>query len=162
MKPVVTMRVNDESVSVEVEPRTTLADALRDGLRLTGTHLGCEQGACGACTVIAEGLPIRACLTLAVQCEGWDIRTIEGIARSEELHPVQRAFKEHHALQCGFCTPGFITLAVAELAHDPDLDDDRLRELATSNLCRCTGYIPILDALRAAARSLRSNRPENA
>ena len=162
MKRAVRMRVNGERVSVEVEARTTLADALRDGLRLTGTHLGCEQGACGACTVIAEGSPIRACLTLAVQCEGWDIRTIEGIARGDDLHPVQRAFKDHHALQCGFCTPGFITLAVAELERDPNLDDDRLRELATSNLCRCTGYLPILDALRAAADSLRSNRSETA
>jgi carbon-monoxide dehydrogenase small subunit len=95
---------------------------------------------------------------LAVQCDGWDIRTVEGIANGDELHAVQQAFKDHHALQCGFCTPGFITLAVAAFTEDPDLDDERLRQIATSNLCRCTGYVPILDALKTAASRLRSNR----
>jgi aerobic carbon-monoxide dehydrogenase small subunit len=163
MKHTIEMRVNGSLVSLEVEARMTLADALRDLLRLTGTHLGCEQGVCGACTVIADGAPIRSCLTLAVQCDGWEITTIEGIADGDELHPVQRAFHEHHALQCGFCTPGFITLAIAELSRDPQLDDDQLLEIASSNLCRCTGYLPIIEALRSAANELAgSKHPDTA
>ena len=141
---------------VDVEPRTTLADALRDRCGATGVHLGCEQGACGACTVRVDGDAIRSCLMLAVQCDGAAIGTAAGLAADADLHPVQRAFAEHHALQCGFCTPGFVVLIAAALEDDPNLDDADLLELASSNICRCTGYVGILDAARTAARVARA------
>jgi aerobic carbon-monoxide dehydrogenase small subunit len=144
--------VNGEARSVEVEPRRTLADALRDGLGLTGTHLGCEHGVCGACTVLVDGAPVRACLMFAVQAEGAAIRTVEGLAEGEALNPLQRAFHENHALQCGFCTPGFLMLATWLLEGTEPLDEARLRHVLSSNLCRCTGYQNILKAVRAAAR----------
>jgi aerobic carbon-monoxide dehydrogenase small subunit len=155
MKHRVEVVVNGGRVTLEVEPRKSLADALREDLGLTGTHLGCEQGVCGACTVIANGEGIRSCLVLAAQCDGWDVRTIEGIVHDEGLHPVQRAFHEHHALQCGFCTPGFVTLAVAALERDPALDRDAIVELVSSNLCRCTGYESIVRALETAADDMQ-------
>src|SRR5215204_6209276 len=120
----VQFQVNGKDVEIEVEPRLTLADCLRHHLRLTGTHLGCEHGVCGACTVIVDGAPVRSCLVFAVQCEGADVRTVEGLAGPDGLHPLQAAFKRHHGLQCGFCTPGFLMLAAAVLERDPDVSDE--------------------------------------
>jgi carbon-monoxide dehydrogenase small subunit len=153
----IVLRVNGDDHSVEVEARHTLADVLRDQLRLTGTHLGCEHGVCGACTVLLDGEPVRACLLFAVQCEGWAITTIEGLSSGEELHPLQRAFVEHFGLQCGFCTPGFIMLAAGALERGPDQDEDELVEMLSSNLCRCTGYRSILAAVKQAAAELRTS-----
>jgi aerobic-type carbon monoxide dehydrogenase small subunit (CoxS/CutS family) len=150
----VELRVNGEPRTLRATPRHTLADALRaDGL--TGTHLGCEHGVCGACTVLLGGEPVRSCLVLAVQAEGGDVRTVEGLARGGELHPLQRAFHEAGALQCGFCTPGFLMLAAGVLGREPDASEERLREALSSNLCRCTGYSSILEAVRAAQEELR-------
>jgi carbon-monoxide dehydrogenase small subunit len=151
----VTLNVNGDDRRVAVEARTTLADALRDGLDLVGTHLGCEHGVCGACTVLLDGDPVRACLLFAVQCEGARITTIEGLASDGDAHPVQRAFIENFGLQCGFCTPGFIMLAAGALAQQPDMDDDQLAELLSGNLCRCTGYVTIRSAVKQAAEEMR-------
>jgi carbon-monoxide dehydrogenase small subunit len=137
---------------VAVEARTTLADALRDQCAATSVHLGCEQGACGACTVRLDGAAVRSCLRLAVQCDGMWIGTVAGLAAGGRPHPVQRAFAAQGAFQCGFCTPGFVLLIAAALDEDPDLDDAALVELVSSNLCRCTGYQTILAAARDAAR----------
>jgi carbon-monoxide dehydrogenase small subunit len=149
------LTLNGEPTRLDVAVRRTLADAIREH-GLTGTHLGCEHGICGACTVLLEGEPVRACLLLAVQAHGRDVRTVEGLARDGELHPVQRAFHEPRALQCGFCTPGFLMLAVGILEREPDVSEQRLRHLLSSNLCRCTGYTPIVAAVRAAQREHRS------
>lgn len=153
--------VNGQSHKVDVEPRRTLADALRMDCGLTGTHLGCEHGVCGSCTVLVEGDAVRSCLMFAVQCDGARIRTVEGLADADGgLHPLQKAFADEHGLQCGFCTPGFLMLSAGALEQDPQLvnDPQRLRELLTSNLCRCTGYESIQRAVtRAAAFSLNDN-----
>jgi aerobic carbon-monoxide dehydrogenase small subunit len=154
-KRIVELAVNGGAYVIEVEPRRTLADALRDNCGLTGTHLGCEHGVCGACTVLLDGAPVRSCLMFAVQAEGATIRTVEGLADGDVLHPMQEAFCEHHGLQCGFCTPGFLMLAVGALERNPLLDDEELREVLSSNLCRCTGYQNILKAVRAAAEKMR-------
>jgi carbon-monoxide dehydrogenase small subunit len=151
----VSLRVNGAEQRIAVEPRTTLADALREELDLVGTHLGCEHGVCGSCTVLVDRKPVRACLMLALQCEGMDVTTIEGLAPEGDLHPVQRAFVENFGLQCGFCTPGFIMLVAGGLGLRPDMQDDELIELLSSNLCRCTGYRSILAAARQAAREMR-------
>lgn len=156
----IALRVNGAVETVRVEPRTTLADALRDGLGLHGTHLGCEQGVCGSCTVLLDGGPVRSCLLFALQCEDKSVTTIEGLAEGESLHPLQRAFIDNSGLQCGFCTPGFIMLAAGALDQDPDLDEDELVELLSSNLCRCTGYRNILDAVNQAAKEMRARRNE--
>jgi carbon-monoxide dehydrogenase small subunit len=142
--------VNGKPVAVEVEPRLTLADCLRHHLGLTGTHVGCEHGVCGACTVIVDGDAVRSCLMLAVQADGSDILTVEGLAPGDELSPLQAAFRKHHALQCGFCTPGFLTTAHALLSEEPNADEARIREVLSGNLCRCTGYIPIIEAVLEA------------
>jgi aerobic carbon-monoxide dehydrogenase small subunit len=150
----ITMTVNGELRDLDLEPRRTLADALRDDCGLTGTHLGCEHGVCGACTVIVDGDAVRSCLMFAVQCDGAEVQTVESLAGPDgALHPLQQAFSAEHALQCGFCTPGFLMLAAAVLDHDPAIvdDPDRLRELLTSNLCRCTGYEAIRRAVVRAA-----------
>jgi carbon-monoxide dehydrogenase small subunit len=150
----ITMTVNGGLRDLDLEPRRTLADALRDDCGLTGTHLGCEHGVCGACTVIVDGDAVRSCLMFAVQCDGAEVRTVESLADPDgALHPLQQAFSAEHALQCGFCTPGFLMLAAAVLDHDPSIvdDPDRLRELLTSNLCRCTGYEAIRRAVVRAA-----------
>ena len=145
----ITLTVNGETRPISVEPRRTLADALRDDCGLTGTHLGCEHGVCGACTVLLDGEPVRSCLMFAVQAGGRAIRTVEGLADGDELHPLQQAFRDHHALQCGFCTPGFLMLAVGLLEKNARLDDAGLRQVLSSNLCRCTGYQNIFKAVRA-------------
>lgn len=144
------LQVNGTAVAAEVEPRTSLADFLRDTLRLTGTHIGCEHGVCGACTVIVSGDAVRSCLMLAVQAEGEKVITVEGLSNDDALTPLQAAFRKHHALQCGFCTPGMLTTAHALLSHEPKADADRVREVLSGNLCRCTGYIPIVEAVLEA------------
>ena len=151
----VTLNVNGRSYKVRVEPRRTLADTLRDDCGLTGTHLGCEHGVCGACTILMDGQPVRSCLMFAVQCDGTELRTVEGLADGDRLHPIQQAFWENHGLQCGFCTPGFLMLAVGYLEQNPDPDDYELRSVLSSNLCRCTGYQNIVKAVRQAATAMR-------
>lgn len=146
----VDMIVNGAPVSVEAPARMTLADLLREKLRLTGTHLACEHGVCGACTVIVDGLAVRACLMLAVQANGSKIVTVEGLAPAEGLSALQAAFRKHHALQCGFCTPGILTTMHALLSSEPDAGEARIREVLSGNLCRCTGYIPIVEAVLEA------------
>ncbi len=147
--------VNGRSYEVEVEPRKTLADTIREECGLTGTHLGCEHGVCGACTVLVDDQPVRSCLMFAVQCSDVQIRTVEGLADGDTLHPMQQAFWDNHGLQSGSCTPGFLMLAVAGLESNPSPTDDELRELLSSNLCRCTGYQNIVKAVRAAAEVMR-------
>jgi carbon-monoxide dehydrogenase small subunit len=147
--------VNGEPRLVEVEPRTLLVHALRDGLGLTGTHVGCDTSQCGACTVLVDGKAVKSCTLLALQAEGSEVTTIEGIADETGLHPVQQAFVEHHGLQCGFCTPGMILTALDLLSRDPDPDERTIRHALRGNLCRCTGYQPIVESVRAAAEALR-------
>lgn len=142
--------VNGKPVEVDVEPRTSLADCLRYTLRLTGTHVGCEHGVCGACTVLVDGAAVRSCLMLAVQAEDVRIQTIESLSNDTSLSPLQAAFRKHHALQCGFCTPGIITTVHALLTEEPNADIRRIREVLSGNLCRCTGYIPIVEAVLEA------------
>lgn len=157
----ISLTVNDERRHLDVEPRRTLADALREDCGLTGTHLGCEHGVCGACTVQVDGTAVRSCLLFAVQCAGAAVRTVEGLTAADGTpHPLQTAFTTEHALQCGFCTPGFLMLAAAALEQDPALVDtpERLRELLTSNLCRCTGYESIRRAVLRAAESVSKGR----
>lgn len=151
----ISFTVNGEPRTIEVEPRRTLADALREECGLTGTHLGCEHGVCGACTVLLDGNPVRSCLMFAVQTEAMQIRTVEGLAQGDTLHPVQQAFWDNHGLQCGFCTPGFLMLAVGILEKNPDIGEAELREALSSNLCRCTGYQNILKSVVAAAAEMR-------
>jgi aerobic carbon-monoxide dehydrogenase small subunit len=155
----VSFEVNGKQVSVEVEPRMTLADCLRHVLRLTGTHVGCEHGVCGACTILVDGAAVRACLLLAVQAEGSKVVTIEGLSNDHELTPLQASFRRHHALQCGFCTPGMITTAHALLSDEPDADADRIREVLSGNLCRCTGYISIIEAVLDARAAYKKPTP---
>jgi aerobic carbon-monoxide dehydrogenase small subunit len=151
----VTLLVNGGRHRVTVEARRTLADVLRDQLRLTGTHLGCEQGVCGACTVQLDGEAVRSCLMLAVQANGRAITTVEGLSADGDLHPLQRAFHDAHALQCGFCTPGFLMSMDAYIREHPDADEEELREALSGNLCRCTGYLGIIEAVGRAAREMR-------
>jgi carbon-monoxide dehydrogenase small subunit len=155
-KVAITLNVNGAAHAVEVEPRRTLADALRMDCSLTGTHLGCEHGVCGACTVLVDDKPVRACLMFAIQTEGTAIRTVEGLANGDDLNPLQQAFHEHHALQCGYCTPGFLMLGTAILESRPDIDDTELRHVLSSNLCRCTGYQNIITAMRSALDDAKS------
>jgi carbon-monoxide dehydrogenase small subunit len=148
------LTVNGEPFRESVEPRKTLADFLREDLRLTGTHLGCEHGVCGACSVLLDGRAVRACLVFAVQAAGAEVVTVEGLAADGELNPVQAAFRAEHGLQCGFCTPGFVVSATALLARNPNPTDDEIREGLSGNLCRCTGYQGILRAVRSAAEAM--------
>ena len=141
--------INGRNHVGEAPPRMTLVDYLRDALNLTGTHVGCEHGVCGACTILVDGDPVRSCLMFAVQAEGQDIRTVEGLADGPDLHPLQQAFIDHHALQCGFCTPGFLMLIIGALNREPELSGDALIDLISSNLCRCTGYKNIIKAVRS-------------
>ena len=154
----VTLNVNDQPYALRVEPRRTLLDAIRDECGLTGTHMGCEHGVCGACTVLVDGDPIRACLMFAVQAQGSAIRTVEGLARGGDLHPLQRALITYHGVQCGFCTPGFLMLVTGVLEREPDIGDEALLDVLASNLCRCTGYQGIVAAMRAAGAELRGLR----
>jgi aerobic-type carbon monoxide dehydrogenase small subunit (CoxS/CutS family) len=151
----VTFDVNGNPVAVDVEPRLHLADCLREVLGLTGTHLGCEHGVCGACTVIVDGAAVRSCLMLTAQAEGSSVITVEGLSSDEALTPLQTAFRKHHALQCGFCTPGMVTTAHALLTDEPDADADRIRAALSGNLCRCTGYLPIVEAVLEARAAYR-------
>ena len=147
----IALEINGTTHRIRVEPRRTLVDVIRDECGLTGTHAGCEHGVCGTCTVILDDAPVRACLMFAVQAEGHRIRTVEGLADGDVLHPLQRAFMAHHGLQCGFCTPGFLMLAASVLERDPHIGDEELIDVLASNLCRCTGYHNIIKAVRAAA-----------
>jgi aerobic carbon-monoxide dehydrogenase small subunit len=154
----IAVTVNGQVRRATVEPRLTLADFLRERLQLTGTHLGCEHGVCGACTVLLDGAAVRSCLMFAVQADGGEVSTVEAIAGPDgALSPVQAAFREHHGLQCGFCTPGFITSVTAFLRDTPDPTDEQIRDALSGNLCRCTGYQGILKAVRSAADTIAAN-----
>jgi carbon-monoxide dehydrogenase small subunit len=152
----VSLTINGESVRATVEPRITLADFLRESCQLTGTHLGCEHGVCGACTVLVDGAAVRACLMFAVQADGTEVTTVEGLAPDGELTAVQAAFRDCHGLQCGFCTPGFVISVTAYLRDNPDPSDDEIRDALAGNLCRCTGYQGIVAAVRQAAAAAQS------
>jgi aerobic carbon-monoxide dehydrogenase small subunit len=154
-KSPITLRINGRDYDIAVEARRTLVDAIREDCGQTGTHIGCEHGVCGACTIVLDGEPVRSCLMFAVQADGKAIRTVEGLADGDKLHPMQQAFMDHHALQCGFCTPGFLMLAVSVLEREPDISDEGLIDVLSSNLCRCTGYQNIIKAVRAVAHDMR-------
>jgi aerobic carbon-monoxide dehydrogenase small subunit len=151
----ITLNINGSDYPVRAEARRTLVDVIRDDCGLTGTHIGCEHGVCGACTVILDGEAVRSCLMFAVQANGHKIRTVEGLADGDVLHPIQQAFIDNHGLQCGFCTPGFLMLAVNALERQPGIGDDEMLDILASNLCRCTGYQNIIKAVRAAAAEMR-------
>ena len=150
------LKVNGQEYERTVEVRLTLADFLRHELDLTGTHLGCEHGMCGACTVLFNGEAIRSCLMLAVQADGADLATVEGLAQGEELTPLQAAFQHNHALQCGFCTPGFLMTATAFLRETPHPSENQVREAISGNICRCTGYAPIVEAILQTSREIHT------
>src|SRR5450759_2417117 len=149
------LTINGAPTELEVPARMTLADALREKLRLTGTHLACEHGVCGVCAVIVDGLAVRSCLMLAVQADGVEIVTVEGLGQNGALSALQAAFRKHHAVQCGFCTPGILTTMHALLSAEPEADEDRIREVLSGNICRCTGYIPIVHAVIEARDAYR-------
>ena len=153
----VTVRVNGREYSEEVEPRLLLSDFLRHKLGLTGTHVGCEHGVCGACTILMDGEAIRSCLTLAVQASGHELMTVEGLGTPEQLHPIQQAFMDNHGLQCGFCTPGFLMTVHAMLRETPDPSEQEIREYLSGNLCRCTGYQNIVKAVEQVATELQGS-----
>ncbi len=146
----VSFELNGKKVEADVPPRLTLADCIRHHCMQTGTHVGCEHGVCGACTVIVDGEAVRSCLMLAVQASDAKVTTVEGLTPPEGLSPLQASFRKHHALQCGFCTPGFLTTAHALLTQEPDADKERIRHVLSGNLCRCTGYISIIEAVYEA------------
>jgi carbon-monoxide dehydrogenase small subunit len=148
--PELTLVVNGDRRSLEVEGRTLLVHALRDGLGLTGTHIGCDTSQCGACTVLLDGRAVKSCTVLALQADDREVTTIEGLATNGEMHPIQRAFVEHHGLQCGFCTPGVILTAADLLSRDASPSDEQIRHALRGNLCRCTGYQGIVESIRAA------------
>ncbi len=152
----VTMTVNGQKVAKDVDPRTLLVQFLREQLNLTGTHVGCDTSQCGACVVLVDGKSMKACTMLAAQADGCEVTTIEGLAKNGELHPMQAAFKEHHGLQCGFCTPGMIISAVDLLQQNPDPSEHEIREWLEGNICRCTGYHNIVKAIQHAAQDMRS------
>ena len=156
-----TFTVNGRRHELDVEPRMTLVDCLRHKLELTGTHVGCEHGVCGACTVLVDGNAVRACLMLAVQTDGSEVETGEGLADGENLSPLQASFRKHHALQCGFCTPGMLMSAHALLTAEPDADAERIREVLSGNLCRCTGYLSIIAAVLDARAAYRKRADGN-
>jgi carbon-monoxide dehydrogenase small subunit len=151
----VSLTVNGDAVTAEVEDRTLLVNLLRDRLGLTGTHVGCDTSQCGACVVHVNGQSVKACAMLAAQADGADVTTIEGVARNGELHPMQEAFREHHGLQCGFCTPGMIMSALDLIQQNPDPSEREVREWLEGNLCRCTGYQNIVKAIKAGARAMQ-------
>jgi aerobic-type carbon monoxide dehydrogenase small subunit (CoxS/CutS family) len=155
----VTLTINGAKKTLNTSSRVTLADALRDVARLTGTHVGCEHGVCGACTVIVDGLAVRSCLMLAVQAAGSEITTVEGLAHKGELSALQASFRKHHAVQCGFCTPGILTTMHALLNEEPDADEERIRDVLSGNICRCTGYVQIVEAVMDARASYSRSGP---
>ena len=148
------LRVNGRDYQASVDVWKSLADCLREDLRLTGTHVGCEHGVCGSCTILVDGEPVRSCLILAVQADGHELHTVEGLASGETLHPLQEAFRTHHGLQCGFCTPGILMATLAFLRETPRPTEAEIREMLSGNLCRCTGYQLIVEAVQAAAAAL--------
>ncbi len=152
----VTLVVNGRKRQAQVPPRQLLSDCLRHTLGLPGTHVGCEHGVCGACTVVVDGRAARSCLMFAVQAEGCDVTTVEGLGTTDKLHPIQEAFWEEHGLQCGFCTPGMLMAAHELLSRNPNPSDDEIREAISGNLCRCTGYTYIVNAIRSAAAKMRT------
>jgi carbon-monoxide dehydrogenase small subunit len=154
-KITISITVNGELYERTVEPRLLLSDFLRHELGLTGTHVGCEHGVCGACTVLLDGQAVRSCLTFAVQAHGHEVTTVEGLGTPEDLHPIQEAFREVHAAQCGFCTPGILLTLVPFLQENPDPSEPEIREILAGNLCRCTGYQHIVDAVKLAAEKMR-------
>ena len=157
--PNVTMTVNGKKMSGNVEPRTLLVQFLRETLGLTGTHVGCDTSQCGCCVVHVNGDGIKSCTILAVQCEGADVKTIEGVANGDELHPMQAAFREHHGLQCGYCTPGMVMSALDLVKHNKNPSEQQIREWLEGNLCRCTGYHNIVKAIKAGAEAMAKARP---
>jgi len=154
----IALDINGRRYNVTIEPRRLLVDVIRDDCGLTGTHIGCEHGVCGACTILVDGDPVRSCLMFAVQAKGKKLRTVEGLAAGKDLHPLQEAFVAEHGLQCGFCTPGFLMLALGLIEREPGIDEAGLREALSANLCRCTGYDTIVKAVCAAASAM-SRRP---
>ena len=154
--PTVSMTVNGQQVSHEVEARTLLVEYLRQNCSLTGTHVGCDTSQCGACVVHVNGESVKSCTMLAAQADGAEVTTIEGLAKNGELHPMQAAFKEHHGLQCGFCTPGMVMSAIDLLQKNADPSEEEVRDWLEGNICRCTGYHNIVKAIRAAAQDMRS------
>ena len=152
----INLTVNGKPVSANIQPRTHLADFLRETQNLTGTHLGCEHGVCGACTLLVDGVPTRSCITFAVACEGADVTTIEGLDNDEIARELRAAFREEHGLQCGYCTPGILMTMTAYLKEHPSPTEDEIREALSGNICRCTGYQNIVDAMMAAAEALRA------
>ena len=153
----ITVTVNGEKRSAEVEPRLLLVHFLREKLRLTGTHIGCDTTHCGACTVLVEGTPVKSCTMLAVQADGQQVTTVEALAAGGTLHPIQAAFKQEHGLQCGFCTPGMMLTSVALLKDTPDPTDDEIRWALSGNICRCTGYMNIVKAVKSAAATMKAS-----
>jgi carbon-monoxide dehydrogenase small subunit len=153
MSETIEFHVNGLHRSAEADVRMTLADFLRERLELTGTHLGCEHGVCGACTVLVDGVAVRSCLMLAVQARGHQVTTVEGLADGDQLHPVQQAFRESHGFQCGFCTPGFVMMTAALLQENPHPSEEEIRDALSGNICRCTGYQSIVEGVMGAARS---------
>ena len=154
----VSMTVNGEAMSADVEPRTLLAYLIREEFRLTGTHVGCDTTSCGVCTVLMDGVPVKSCTVLAVQADGTEIMTVEGLERDGRLHPLQEGFWERHGLQCGFCTPGMLMTTYALLTQNPDPDESEIRRAISGNLCRCTGYQNIVRAVQYAAAKLAADR----
>ncbi|MBJ3775076.1 (2Fe-2S)-binding protein [Acuticoccus mangrovi] len=154
----ITMEVNGEDRTIVVEARTTLADALREGCHLTGTKTGCEDGVCGACTVLVDGEPIRSCLMFAVQAHGRAVRTVESLSDGITLHPLQVAFHEHHAVGCGYCTPGLLMLTLGALERSPEIDEDEIQRVVAANSCRCTDAHAVVKAVRAAQTAMRAGR----
>jgi carbon-monoxide dehydrogenase small subunit len=156
----ITVIVNGTQYERQVEPRMLLSDFLRHDLDLTGTHVGCEHGVCGACTVLFNGQPVRSCLMFAIQADGHELLTVEGLGTIDNMHPIQEAFREAHGLQCGFCTPGFLTTIVPFLEENPDPDEDEIRAAISGNICRCTGYQHIVEAVKLAAGKMSVDRVE--
>jgi aerobic-type carbon monoxide dehydrogenase small subunit (CoxS/CutS family) len=152
----IALTINGTEYERLVEPRLLLSDFLRDELELTGTHVGCEHGVCGACTVLFDGQPARSCLMFAIQADGHEVMTVEGLGSPEDLHPIQEAFRDAHALQCGFCTPGFLMTLVPFLKENPEPREEEIRDVIAGNLCRCTGYQHIVDAVQLAAERMRT------
>ena len=156
----ITVTVNGEKRSAEVEPRLLLVHFLREHLRLTGTHIGCDTSHCGACTVLVDGTPVKSCTMLAVQADGQQVTTVEALAAGGTLHPIQAAFKQEHGLQCGFCTPGMMLTSIALLQDKPDPTDDEIRWALSGNICRCTGYMNIVKAVKSAAAQMKASAAE--